>query len=110
MAPRGKLFDRNWKCVVENATNINGISVFVIPILAYKKDYAEWKEKIARNSSQHSNHHGLNQSGDDLEIDPAEEVTVNDVNLAIKDEEDEAEEGGADDDHDDEDDEDEAQK
>ena len=71
MAARGKLVDRNWKrkVPVENgnshnkdSTNssaeqpqtqqvpatIDDISVFVIPILAYKEEYMQWKENRFR--------------------------------------------------------------
>lgn len=69
MAARGKLVDRNWKRTVKPTTaaaaagpsaSLNGavevlpatiddISAFVIPILAYKREYLQWKsEKLAR--------------------------------------------------------------
>ncbi len=53
MAARGKLVDRNWKRNAGGvsadgtqqtaAATIDDISVLVVPILAYKKEYAEWK-------------------------------------------------------------------
>ena len=54
MAARGKLVDRNWKRNVgvngeQVAATIDDISVFVIPIVAYKKEYLSWKaEKLAK--------------------------------------------------------------
>ena len=42
MAARGKLVDRLWKRADGPAT-IDDISVLVIPLLAYKQEYLEWK-------------------------------------------------------------------
>ena len=41
----GKLDERNWKTGEDNPATIDDISVFVIPILPYKHEYAEWKSK-----------------------------------------------------------------
>lgn len=43
MAARGKLVERNWKHNDDSPATIDDISVFVIPILPYKTEYAEWK-------------------------------------------------------------------
>jgi len=51
MAARGKLIDRNWKRVqgdVTSAATIDDISVLVIPLLAYKREYEEWREGAER--------------------------------------------------------------
>ena len=45
MAARGKLDERNWKTGDDNPATIDDISVFVIPILPYKYEYAEWKTR-----------------------------------------------------------------
>ena len=97
MAARGKLVERNWKHSDESPATIDDISVFAIPILPYKTEYAEWK--VSKKSS-HSSNNGLEETGnvnltnfatEEMDIDPAEEVTVSDVSLTIKDEIDEAE-------------------
>ena len=106
MAARGKLVERNWKHSDDSPATIDDISVFVIPILHYKREYADWK---THRSSQQQNGNGnstaangnstadslleekfVETSGDEnnMEIDPAEEVTVSEVNLAIKDDDD----------------------
>merc|ERR1719510_2285514 len=79
MAARGKLVDRNWKrtVTVENDSDqieaepngergpqtqqvpatIDDISVFVIPILAYKEEYLSWKaNKFAGQSGSNQDH------------------------------------------------------
>ena len=84
MAARGKLVDRNWKrrVPVENgqsnqndSTNssehpqthqvpatIDDISVFAIPILAYKEEYMQWKENRFRASSTDTTKNNGNSS------------------------------------------------
>lgn len=114
MAARGKLVERNWKHNDDSPATIDDISVFVIPIQPYKTEYAEWKagkRPIPASSSGHSSHKTFNGSDsigekhlnleetgkqignmiadddpeNEMEVDPAEEVTVSEVNLAIKD-------------------------
>ncbi|XP_059085259.1 protein phosphatase 1H-like [Tigriopus californicus] len=45
MAARGKLVERNWQRNDETPATIDDISVIAIPILAYKKEYAEWESE-----------------------------------------------------------------
>ena len=98
MAARGKLVERNWKHSDDSPATIDDISVFAIPILPYKAEYAEWK--VSKKSSQVTTNHsnGLEETGnvmlanaitEEMDIDPAEEVTVSDVSLTIKDDEEE---------------------
>ena len=47
MAARGKLVDRTWRRNDQTPATIDDISVTVIPILAYKHEYAEWKATLA---------------------------------------------------------------
>eukprot|EP00095_Tigriopus_kingsejongensis_P012725 maker-scaffold43_size480169-snap-gene-2.24 protein:Tk12725 transcript:maker-scaffold43_size480169-snap-gene-2.24-mRNA-1 annotation:"hypothetical protein DAPPUDRAFT_323991" len=42
MAARGKLVERNWQRNDEQSATIDDISVIVIPILAYQREWAEW--------------------------------------------------------------------
>lgn len=47
MAARGKLVDRTWKRSADNAAaTIDDISVLVIPILAYREEYSQWKTEV----------------------------------------------------------------
>ena len=100
MAARGKLVERNWKHNDDSPATIDDISVFAIPILPYKHEYAEWKvSKKSVQSSSHNQNGSLEETGktivtntEDMDIDPAEEVTVSDVSLTIKDDEDADEE------------------
>ena len=105
MAARGKLVERNWKHNDDSPATIDDISVFAIPILPYKHEYAEWK--VSKKSVQPSSHNNgsLEETGktivtntEDMDIDPAEEVTVSDVSLTIKDDEEAEEEVDEDDD------------
>ena len=89
MAARGKLVDRNWKrrVPVENGqanqkdgstsseqpqthqvpATIDDISVFVIPILAYKEEYMQWKENRFRAcSSESTKNNGVSSSENNL--------------------------------------------
>ena len=89
MAARGKLVDRNWKRRVpvengqsnqkDNTTSseqpqthqvpatIDDISVFVIPILAYKEEYMQWKESRFRAcSSESTKNNGVGTSENHL--------------------------------------------
>jgi len=122
MAARGKLVERNWKHNDDSPATIDDISVFVIPIQAYKTEYAEWRagRRNAATSSSTSSHvvngvkttqKHLEETGkqignlisdDDteMEVDPAEEVTVSEVNLSIKDDDDDDEDDIEDDDDD----------
>ena len=77
MAARGKLVERNWKHSDESPATIDDISVFAIPILPYKTEYAEWK--VSKKSS-HSSNNGLEETGnvnltnfatEEMDIDPA---------------------------------------
>ena len=114
MAARGKLDERNWK-TSENGQDlspatIDDISVFCIPILPFKIEYSQWKSHAKPSQSHATNAAILNgktdhdleleETGktvaeadlddpdDDMNVDPAEEVTVSDVSLTIKDEDD----------------------
>merc|ERR1712223_805876 len=128
MAARGKLDERNWK-TSENGQDlspatIDDISVFCIPILPFKIEYSEWKTHAKPTCTTSSQSHAttailngkssnqdleeigktvaeadLDDPDDDMDVDPAEEVTVSDVSLTIKE-----------DDEDDDDDDDEGQK
>ncbi len=74
MAARGKLVDRNWKRSANPvpggggetvAATIDDISVMVVPLLAYKQEYAEWKagageRRRARSAQQQQD--GLSHS------------------------------------------------
>ena len=103
MAARGKMVERNWRQSDDAPATIDDISVFVIPILPYKEDYANWK-KNRRSHQNHGSSHRKNgqeepevQTGttvglvasdqSEMEVEAAEEavVTVNEVSLAIKD-------------------------
>merc|ERR1719242_1956627 len=117
MAARGKLDERNWKTSTENGQDlspatIDDISVFCIPILPFKIEYSEWKshaKPTCTTSQSHattailngkSSNQDLEETGktvteadlddpdDDMDVDPAEEVTVSDVSLTIKDDDD----------------------
>ena len=46
MAARGKLQERTWRRSDGTAATIDDISVTVVPIKAYKEEYAEWKAGI----------------------------------------------------------------
>ena len=62
MAARGKLVERNWKHNDDSPATIDDISVFVIPLLSYKAEYAEWKTRV------HSSHQPLEETGQHVEI------------------------------------------
>jgi serine/threonine protein phosphatase PrpC len=112
MAARGKLMERNWKHNDDSPATIDDISVFAIPILPYKAEYAEWKTRAfedAVNRQKRSSQNGsLEETGPsvidacaEMDVEPAEEVTVSDVSLAIKDEDDDIDVPDDDDDDDD---------
>ena len=46
MAARGKLQERTWRRSDGTAATIDDISVTVVPIKAYKEEYAEWKASV----------------------------------------------------------------
>ena len=46
MSARGKLQERTWRRSDGTAATIDDISVAVVPVKAYKDEYAEWKAKI----------------------------------------------------------------
>ncbi len=109
MAARGKLIERNWRQSDESPATIDDISVFAIPILPYKEEYANWK-KNRNTASSHRQHQRVKNgpassrpeeqtnlsvvgratdlASSEMEVEAAEEavVTVNEVSLAIKDE------------------------
>ena len=119
MAARGKLDERNWKTSTENGQDlspatIDDISVFCIPILPFKIEYSEWKTHAKPTCTTSSQSHAttailngkssnqdleeigktvaeadLDDPDDDMDVDPAEEVTVSDVSLTIKEDDDE---------------------
>jgi len=101
MAARGKLVDRNWKRTVKplntpsqsnttttsssssSQTNggtveilpatIDDISVFVIPILSYKEEYAAWKaEKLAKSQQSTNSASQQEEAADTFDIDKFE--------------------------------------
>jgi len=45
MSSRGKLTERNWRTSESRSATIDDISVFVIPIIDYKRDYSAWLEQ-----------------------------------------------------------------
>lgn len=97
MAARGKLVDRNWKrtAPVENGSShqsenvnsaventqthqvpatIDDISVFVIPILAYKEEYLSWKEEKFKSKKANKTNEATNYTNENektsLESEP----------------------------------------
>ena len=45
MSSRGKLIERSWRTTPDNkSATIDDISVFVIPLAAYKEEYLRWKQ------------------------------------------------------------------
>merc|ERR1719270_684208 len=113
MAARGKLVDRNWKrrVPVENGhsnqkdstasseqpqthqvpATIDDISVFVIPILAYKEEYMQWKENrfracssdATRNNGVASSENNQKTAHDNMEnssSDSTKRMNANSVN------------------------------
>jgi hypothetical protein len=52
MASRGKLTERNWRTSEGKSATIDDISVFVIPILDYKKEYSTWLKQTKASTEQ----------------------------------------------------------
>lgn len=50
MCSRGKLNERSWRTADGKSATIDDISVFVIPLAAYKEEYLRWKQEM---ESQH---------------------------------------------------------
>lgn len=46
MGSRGKLNERSWRTSDNKSATIDDISVFVIPIAAYKDEYQRWKQEV----------------------------------------------------------------
>lgn len=46
MCSRGKLNERSWRTAENKSATIDDISVFVIPLAAYKEDFLRWKLEI----------------------------------------------------------------
>ena len=100
MAARGKLVDRNWKrkVPVENGhshpmdsgkstaehpqtqqvpATIDDISVFVIPILAYKEEYMQWKENRFRAKTSNDDNDSCKPSTSSVQAAYNEESNAN---------------------------------
>ena len=69
MAARGKLVERTWRRSDQTAATIDDISVTVIPVSAYKQEYAEWqvavRERKERRSREASKEKGNNASAEE---------------------------------------------
>jgi hypothetical protein len=48
MHARGKLQERNWRMSDGKSATIDDISVFVIPLQGYKREYESWVSEVAR--------------------------------------------------------------
>lgn len=46
MSSRGKLNERSWRTSDNKSATIDDISVFVIPLAAYKEEYLNWKLEV----------------------------------------------------------------
>ena len=44
MSSRGKLNERSWRTFDNKSATIDDISVFVIPLTAYKEEFQQWKQ------------------------------------------------------------------
>lgn len=63
MSSRGKLTERNWRTSEGKSATIDDISVFVIPILDYKRDHAAWsKQNVALREQINTNLNTVNSS------------------------------------------------
>ena len=67
MSARGKLIDRNWRRntgagggdgSATGPATIDDISVLVVPVLAYKREWARWKADREEKERRRRNHEG----------------------------------------------------
>lgn len=63
MSSRGKLNERSWRTSDNKSATIDDISVFVIPLAAYKEEYLRWKLEMESQNQRPSNS-AVNQSTD----------------------------------------------
>jgi protein phosphatase 1H len=56
MCSRGKLNERSWRTADSKSATIDDISVFVIPLAAYKEEHLRWKQETESQSHRQSDH------------------------------------------------------
>lgn len=56
MCSRGKLNERSWRTADSKSATIDDISVFVIPLAAYKEEHLRWKQEMESQSQRQSDH------------------------------------------------------
>lgn len=54
MSSRGKLNERSWRTFDNKSATIDDISVFVIPLTAYKEEFQQWKQNQNTEKDQES--------------------------------------------------------
>ena len=55
MSSRGKLNERSWRTADSKSATIDDISVFVIPLAAYKEEYLRWKLEVESQNQRQDN-------------------------------------------------------
>lgn len=76
MSSRGKLNERSWRTADGKSATIDDISVFVIPLAAYKEEYLRWKLEMESQNQRQDNLAASNISTATESVDTSTDINI----------------------------------
>ncbi len=76
MSSRGKLNERSWRTADGKSATIDDISVFVIPLAAYKEEYLHWKLEMESQNPRQDNLVASNVSTTTESVDTSTNINI----------------------------------